>query len=902
MLKKTIVILLIFFCHLVSAQECILKGQVLEEASGLPLSDASVSVFNNGKTEGSVSTNAEGKFEIKLNCENKYTIEIGHNGYENHTASLDPNHKNLYQVKLKKGQRVASIEEVLVKAAKAVKVKGDTLEFNANSFKTGNEVVLEDLLKKLPGVEVQNGKLLYKGKEMTQVTVGGREVMGGNQKLLNKNLPSDAVSKIQLNTKFKANPFASSLQEDEQFSLNIELKENMKSLAFGNVTLGGDANKHTDAQAKVFYFSEKIDATLINDFNTYGKQVFDRDDYFNFFGGISEFNSEGSIYSLRGGNNTLNFEPSINAFKVETYNGAAHFGYEPNKKMKISGFGLVNTNNIRYKSKVERIFNDSYKEEDDQENKNNLLSMMARLRVDYSPSDRGQVKYRLNLNYVDNKEEQGVNRFRNNEFTGFSQNQTKRENYNLSQTLSYIQKVGRDNNIGFYLRHQYQKETPDLLMNAEEQMFNAWGSLTPNNGRYILRQDQEYTTNTLQLYSVYNQLINNTTNLKFKIGTNFSFQGFKNEIYDQDNLITQNNAVSDTDFNYNETFVDATFTKKLGNFQADLGAGVSFFNETAKFRSGTKTSFNEAKVLPHVVLNYKFSNATQITLNYNQAYSFPNAKDLTESYVIQNYRSIFSGNQNLRQALTHTSSLNFNHFDSFTFFNVFANLSYVHRERSIQNNSRFEKVVTDPSNPDAYTVSQINSLFNSDYEEKSYSGMFRIGKKFTKWMNTRLSGTLSYSDYYTFTNTLNSPDVQVVNSNSFTQNYTLNNQFTIKKSLELNIGLNATFSKFKSLTEQNFDGWRPFADVSWSINSKLLLQSDFSYRIQNRDGQRINEAKELNASLRYNIAKKVYVTLIGGNLLGNGAVVSNAFNDIYVETTTKNVLGRYFMVNVRYKF
>ncbi|MDY0930811.1 carboxypeptidase-like regulatory domain-containing protein [Chryseobacterium sp. CFBP8996] len=892
---------LIFSYHVIYAQECLLKGQILDETSGSPLANASVSIFNNEKGEGLVFTNIEGKFELKINCEKKYNIEIGHDGYENHSEGLDLENTKLHQFKLKKTLHTASIEEVLVKA-KAVKVKGDTIEFNANSFKTGKEEVLEDILKKLPGVEVVNGKLLYKGKEMTQVTVGGREVLGGNQKLLNKNLPSDAVSKIQLNTKFKANPFASSLQEDEQFSLNIELKNNMKSLAFGNATLGGDAKKHTDAQAKVFYFSEKIDATLINDFNTYGKQVFDRDDYFNFFGGISEFTSEGSIYSIRGGNNALNFEPAVNAFEINTYNGAVHFGYEPNKKIKISGFGLANTSNIRYKSKVERVFSDIFKEEDDQDNKNNLLSVMARIRIDYFPTDKGQFKYRLNLNYVDSEEEQFVNRYRNTEFTGFSQNQTKRENYNVSQTLSYIQKTGVDNNIGFYIRHQYQKETPDLMMSSGEQMFNTWGALTPYNGRYLLSQNQDYTTNTLQIYSIYNHLINNTTNLKFKIGTNFSSQNFENKIYDQEKLITADNTVADTGFNYNETFIDATITKKFGNFQADLGAGASFFSEKSDFINGAKTNLNESKILPHAILSYKINTATQITLNYNQAYSFPNAKDLTESYVIQNYRSIFSGNINLRQALTHTSSLNFNHFNSFTFFNIFANLSYVYRERSIQNNSRFEKVFADPSNQDNYTVSQINSLFNSDYEEKTYSGMFRIGKKFTKWLNTRLSGNLAYSDYYIFTNTLNNQETQAVNSTNFTQNYTLTNQIMIKKYLELNIGLNTIFNKFQSLTKQNFDTWRPFADIAWTINKKFLLQTDFSYRIQNRDGERINEAKDLNASLRYNIAKNVYITLVGGNLLGNGAVVNNSFNDIYIETITKNVLGRYFMVNVRYKF
>ncbi|MEG0187325.1 MAG: carboxypeptidase-like regulatory domain-containing protein, partial [Algoriella sp.] len=445
------------------AQECKLKGMVADE-NGIPVTDASVSIFdskNEGK--GFIFTSNVGEFEFKLPCGQKYDVEIEQAGYETYVENVDLTENINKKIKLAKGKEI-SLKETIVKAQQAIKVKGDTIEFDADSFKVGNEEVLEDILKKLPGIEVVNGKVMYKGKEMKQVTVGGREVLGGNEKLLNKNLPSDAVSKIQLNTKFKSNPFASSLQEDdEQFSLNIELKDDMKRLAFGNVTLGGDADKHTDAQAKIFYFSEKTDATVINDFNTFGKQVFDQDDYISFFGGYSEFNSEGSIYSLRGNSNGLNLMSKNDAPSMNTYNGAVHFGVEPNKKLKVSGFGLVNTNNIRYDSRSERYYNNiekPYTTVDDEQNKSNVFMGMARLRLDYNPNDKGQIKYRLNFNYLDSENEQLVDSYYNDQKNSFRNVNSEQKNYSLSQTLSYIRKVGRDDNVGLYFRHQYQKDTP----------------------------------------------------------------------------------------------------------------------------------------------------------------------------------------------------------------------------------------------------------------------------------------------------------------------------------------------------------------------------------------------------------------------------------------------------------
>ena len=915
-MKKILYLILFITSTQISfAQECKLKGAVADE-NGIPVTDASVSVFdskNEGK--GFVFTSNIGEFEFKLPCGEKYDIEIEQPGFDTYIENIDLTENTTRKLKLKKGKEI-SLKETIVKAQQAIKVKGDTIEFDADSFKVGNEEVLEDILKKLPGIEVQNGKVLYKGKEMKQVTVGGREVLGGNEKLLNKNLPSDAVSKIQLNTKFKSNPFASSLQEDdEQFSLNIELKEDMKRLAFGNVTLGGDADQHTDAQAKVFYFSEKTDATLINDFNTFGKQVFDQDDYVSFFGGYSEFNAEGSIYSLRGNSNNLNLMSKNDAPSMNTYNGAVHFGVEPNKKLKVSGFGLVNTNNIRYDSRSERFYNNietPYTTVDEERNKSNVLMGMSRLRLDYSPNDKGQIKYRLNFNYLDSENEQLVDSYYNGQKNSFRNVNSDQKNYSLAQTLSYIRKVGRDDNIGLYFRHQYQKDTPDynILSTANPfSSFDMFKNLSQVDNQYNLNQNQNYVLNTVQFYGIYNHLLTNTANLKLKAGTSFSTQDFDNSIYDFNTLLNNNALISHTGLDYNETFVDATLTKKIGNFQLDAGAGVSFFSEKSSYQDGEKIKRNETKVLPHINLQYKFNNATSIRASYTQDYSYPYTKEFNDSYTIQSYQSIFYGNRDLKQALTHNASLNFNHFNSFSFFHVFANVTYSLRKNSIQTQSVLNRDFIISANDTIVNTYQFNTMINSDDDQETYSGYFMIGKRFTKWYNVRFTGNISTSNYYTITRnieyrngTVINDEINNVNNKSFTQTYNLENAFTFKKVFELKAGLNLNLSKYQSLAEQKFTNWRPYGDAAWSVTDKLLVQTDFSYRLQYRDGEELNTAKEWNASARYNIARKTYLTLTGGNLLGNNIIVSNGFSDNYISTTTKNVLGRYFIVSLRYKF
>lgn len=354
-----------------------------------------------------------------------------------------------------------------------------------------------------------------------------------------------------------------------------------------------------------------------------------------------------------------------------------------------------------------------------------------------------------------------------------------------------------------------------------------------------------------------------------------------------------------TDFDYNETFADVNLTKKIGGLQIDAGTGLHYFSETANFYDRTSVKNSETRLLPHANIKYNFNNATSISTSYNQSYAYPNARDLSATTVLQNYFSIFEGNSNLQQALTHNASLNFNHFNSFSFLSIFGSINYNLREKNIQTSSLAELT--------EFGVAQKSSLLNSDFNEKSYSTNWYISKRFVRWYNVRLNANISYSDFHTYIQRKNNTGVtetNSVNNTSVSQNYTLTNTFTLRKKLELKAGLNTSLSSYDAETSVKFENWRPFGELAWSINDNFLFQTDISYRLQYRDKEKINEAKELNASIRYKMFKKTYITFVAGNIFGNNVIVNNSANTQfnYIQTTTTDVLGRYFLVNLRYKF
>lgn len=887
--------ILIFVFGLLSSQlnaqeNCKLRGEV-RDSLNLPVFDASISVFNS-KNEGAgfTFTDTEGFFVLDLPCNENYDVEIEHFDYESFEQNLKLDKSKTLKFKLKKTS--ITLGEAVIKARKPITVKGDTIEYDADSFRTPADENLEDLLKKLPGLQVENGKVYYEGKEINTIKVGNREVLGGNTKLLTKNLPADAVDKIQLNKKFKANPFSNSLSDDEEAMLNIELKEDKKSLLFGTLTIGGDADEHYDLQSKLFYFSPKTDLTSISDYNTYGKEVFTMEDYFTFLGGFSEFMQDGSSFSIREENNRISLGTAQNAAETDAVLSAVHFGYEPNKKLFTNGFVLFNYSDLKFKSSQQRI-GENLNFRDENENSQRLMSTLGRYRLDYTPDNRTQWKYRATFNYIENDDKQFANTFLNDASTGIRDMISRNNSFNFRHNLSYIKKVGRDDNLGVYVRHSVDNKRPDLLITTD-----MIPLIIDDLSFSDLMQNNRFRSQNLQIYGIYNHLLTNTSNLRIKTGANFSWQNLSNKIYENNSLITQENFLTDSDFDFTELYADLTYTKKAGIFKFDAGLGVHNFRENTNTLNNSQ-SLNMTKFLPHAAVQIRPNNSQNINLSYSQEYKLPNLSDLSDGYEIQNYYSVYSGFLGLKASLFHNANISYGYFNSFNFLNFYMGANYSRIVDNIQSQS------------DMSLIPQRNSLINNTEKDQTISFYFGGQKRFSRIYSLSLNTNISYLEYFTnirrpeFDEDGNMQTVEsLTNNRSLNQNYTLTNKFKIKKKIEFDLGLNFNHNNFKSLVDTKFETWRPFGKLAWAISDKFLFQTDYSYRFQYTNKELINESQSLNASLRFHVAKATYLTLIGGNLLGDERIVSSSFDAATNQTiiNTKELLGRYVLVQLRYKF
>jgi len=240
--RKKLLIVFILLCATVSlAQKISIVGQVTD-STGAPLYSATVMLLST--TDSSLvnfsASNAQGFFEMKNIAPANYLLKITFLGYKTHSENIEPPTYTVVDIgvvilTLAK----TTLDEVVISEKIPVVVKQDTIEFNAGSFKTNSNANVEELLKKLPGVEVDHeGNVTAQGEQVKRVTVDGKDFFGGRDpKMATRNLPADAIDKVQvLDRKSDQAVFTGVDDGQREKSINLELKEEKRNGVFGSMT------------------------------------------------------------------------------------------------------------------------------------------------------------------------------------------------------------------------------------------------------------------------------------------------------------------------------------------------------------------------------------------------------------------------------------------------------------------------------------------------------------------------------------------------------------------------------------------------------------------------------------------------------------------------------------------
>ncbi|SDB56834.1 Outer membrane protein beta-barrel family protein [Flavobacteriaceae bacterium MAR_2010_188] len=868
---------------------------VVKDSIGAPLELANVIAINKESKalESYGITNNEGRFRLSLGKNSTYSIQVSYIGMKTLTDSITTSEADINKTYTLKTDN--SLDEVELTYEMPVRIDGDTLIYNADSFKNGTERKLEDVLKKLPGVEINaDGEIEVEGKRVSKVMVDGKDFFDGDSKLATKNIPSSAVDKVQVLKNFsEVGQLSSVTNNQDNIAINIKLKEGKKSFWFGDITAGAgtfDEDGIYVFQPKLFYYSPKTSINFIGDVNNLGEIAFTRRDYFNFTGGFRA-PSRQSGTSINIGNNNLGFLTLQNnrAKDIQTKFGAANFSYSPNKTLDISGFGIFSNSRVELQ---ENSF-DEYTDENlgipDETTISNTFQNsdlgMAKLSTKYKPNSSNQLDYDI-LGRI-SKESQNQDQF--SSVIGTTDQIDESNPYSVNQSLNYYYTLNEKNIFALEAQHLLQDEDPfyNAILERTADYQNTADALGLDNNQigYNIAQDKRVKTNQLDAKFDYWYVIDQKSNLDFTVGTILSNQKFNSEIFQYlddgsifDPTPTFNNGLdtNDTDYNFTDIYLGVHYRFKTGMFTFNPGVSGHYYN-TKNTQVGTGYQDDFFRLLPDFDVRWELKKSENLTLRYGMQTQFTDVTNLAHGLVLNNYNSLYFGNEGLDNAIYHNVNLSYFSFNMFNYTNVFANISYNKAIDQIRNLTNFESVI------------RTNSPFNSGFADETVNANGRFQRTFKK-IRAGINGNFNYSKFNQFI------QGQQSQNESFNQNYgaELRTNFRDAPNVELgynygirNTDLGSTSTKyFTSTPSIAFDAY---------IWQKVTFRTDFEYNNFSNEEGTINEYKFWNASISYRKDKdaKLEYVLKATNLLDTKSQNQSNSGAVSVSATEYFIQPRY---------
>ncbi|NQY06563.1 MAG: carboxypeptidase-like regulatory domain-containing protein, partial [Flavobacteriaceae bacterium] len=250
-MKKTILLFIFLFSLIGYSQSVQFKvsGTIVAQEDQTPLESATV--FLQKQKDSSLVTytitDKNGKFSLQEKLfDTNVELFISYVGFGNYSKKINAQETPELELgNIGLAESANQLDEVIVRAVAPITIKKDTLEFNVKSFKTKKDATVEDLLKELPGVEVdEEGKIKVNGKEVSKILVNGKPFFGDDPTITTRNLTKDIIEKVQItDTKSKSEAFTGEEGDQENKTINLTIKEENNKGTFGRLAAGAGSDK-----------------------------------------------------------------------------------------------------------------------------------------------------------------------------------------------------------------------------------------------------------------------------------------------------------------------------------------------------------------------------------------------------------------------------------------------------------------------------------------------------------------------------------------------------------------------------------------------------------------------------------------------------------------------------------
>jgi hypothetical protein len=868
-----------------------IKGTVIDSLSRRSLESSSVAVYLSADSSlvNYALTSRKGEFTIadiplNTNC----TMVITNRGYDVFSRSifLAPDRKELLLDTILLVKSYNELKAVTVTALRPpVSVKPDTLEFNVSAFKTLPNAMIEDLLKQLPGVEVdKDGNITINGKKVSKLMVEGREFFGGDPKIAIKNLPKDIIDKLQVvDNKSREARFNKTTDGNEELAINLTLRKEVQKGWFGRLSAGYGTSERYEGAGMINFFNGSKQFSVIANTNNTNRG--------NISGG--DFNISNSRSTLDGGGGGL----------TRATSGGLNFSDNIGRQIKLTGSYFYNSSHTDNLSKLQRkntLPDTSFYYNADNNNVNDYLNHRFSLNASYTIDTLTEFNVNSYVNTNQNdavNSKQAVSSGLTGQVINTSENSyaTKGNGANISTELFLshrFRKQGRGITLGLNYNYNNQRSVSDNIGQNDFYKNGIPDSIDLVNQRSDLKNNGKMMTFTATYAEPLNKYLNAIFRYNYSSNNNIS-----DKITNRFNAVTGKYDLEDTAFtnsfeNTNTAHTpDVSLSFNKNKYRASVGSGLQFLRqENFSVTAGTSLQQEYVNITPSANLGYNFSKTGNVSIFYNGRNQQPSIQQLQPVPDNSNPLYVQLGNPDLKPSFFHNVNVQVRESKGNSYW--FTGLTFNTTQNQIIYQTWFDDVGKQLSQP-----VNVNGNFGM-------SGNLQYSQTWKK-RDVLLRMNLGSNGYYNRNNTFSNKVNISSNAYSFSQSVGLN--FTYKQQLSImptfNIRYNKTHYSTESVQDAEFNTKTFSLSAFWNQPKWLILENNLQYTYNSQIAPGFNKSVTMwSAAVNCLLFKKQQgmLRLAVYDILKQNAGVSRSITQLYIEDRQTQVLQQYFLLSFIY--
>ncbi len=644
-------LLILSYPKLHGQKRVLLKGKVTDSLGEPVVYATTVADGKNFNDVQYTFTDEQGIFQLKVLSGKTYILSIQSLGKARFVQEFIVKKDTMVNIKMQ--EQVEQLKKVTIRYTPPVRIKEDTIIFNKKAFASGDERKLREILKKMPGFEVDDlGNVTFQGRKIKKLLVENREFFFGDPKLGVNYIPAKAVKDVQIIDNYQDVPIMKGMISSDDLAMNIKLKKNYKQFAFGDVEGGfGPEDKYV-FHPSLYYFSTGWYGNILTDINNAGERFFTFRDFIKISRGKPKYfetNIAGSFFQNREVSKLLTsgnkFKEDYKLFLAQAGNHKRDFNYSFTHL-------TFQTYDATYRTNQKVYLNQPYEEFQESKTLNNQLANVEKLVIRYNPNLTRYIRADLSYTWS------GGKRIITEDFiNSFSHSTTKRENHIQSKIFNA--------QLQSYLRHKKNVYTALLQWDIKKDISPS-GYLSDNPSflflpyntglsNYHVSEKRGYKQNKLRLSLKYYYRLNRDHVFGLETGYHQSHEKL-NIGYEQ--ILPSGQKVSFADtiglntlLNQKTFFTRLTYKLLFKNWEIELSSGGDFYqrflvNQEKEF------SYQPFMFVPSLKIKRK-KGAFSYRINYEKRFEWPDVYQMTPQYYMESAWSFVHGNPHLLPGINH---------------------------------------------------------------------------------------------------------------------------------------------------------------------------------------------------------------------------------------------------------